>query len=151
MTKTNNQSQALFEEMAGIKRAMHSASAHLLSEYNLTRPQIEIIFVIAHQSRQTIGGLAHAMGVTNGAATQMIEVMVKRGIVERHPDKTDRRVIHVVLSATGKQLSLELRKRHGAFMTELLAGFASAELAQLVELMRKVHQQIEYNQREGRC
>ncbi len=151
MTNTNTKSQVLFEEMAANKRAMHSASAQLLSEYNLTRPQIEIIFVIVHQSRQTIGGLAHAMGVTNGAATQMIEVMVKRGIVERHPDKTDRRVTHVVLTETGKQLSLELRKRHGAFMKELLAGLSSGELDQLVELMHKVRNQIEANQRGAKC
>ncbi len=147
MLKINNQSQALFEEMAAIKRAMHSASSHLLGEYNLTRPQIEIIFVIAHQSRQTIGGLAQSMGVTNGAATQMIEVMVKRCLLERLPDKSDRRVTHVVLTERGKQLSTELRKRHGAFITELLAGIPSAELDQLVELIHNVRHQIETNQK----
>ena len=129
---------------------MQSSRGHFLSEYNLTRPQIEILFVIAHRSDQTIGELATAMGITNGAATQMIEVMVKRDLVVRVADQNDRRVTHVELSETGKKLALELRRRHDAFMSKLLEGLGEDEIERLVVLMRKVRTCIEANQEDSK-
>ncbi|MEO7617239.1 MAG: MarR family transcriptional regulator [Candidatus Saccharibacteria bacterium] len=148
MINANHQAQDLFEELAAIKRAMQSSRGNLLSEYNLTRPQIEVLFVISHKSRQTIGELASAMGITNGGATQMIEVMVKRDLFERIADTHDRRVTHVLLTENGKALTTDLRKRHGAFMAKLLDGLGSDEMTQLVALMRKVRSCIETNQIE---
>src|ERR1700745_3578638 len=150
MINANNKAQSLFEELAAIKRAMQSSRGHFLSEYNLTRPQIEILFVIAHRSDQTIGELATAMGITNGAATQMIEVMVKRDLVVRVADQNDRRVTHVELSEAGKKLALELRRRHGAFMSKLLEGLGEDEIERLVVLMRKVRTCIEANQEDNK-
>lgn len=150
MITTNNQAQKFFEEMATIKRAMQGSRGHLLSEFNLTRPQIEILFVISHKPRQTIGELAHAMGITNGGATQMIQVMVKRELIERVADTHDRRVTHVSLTASGKELTHELKIRHGAFMGKILTGLSEAEIEQLTELMRKVRTQIETNQESSK-
>ena len=150
MLHFNNNAQDLFEELAAIKRAIQSSRGHLLSEYNLTRPQIEFLFVISHKSHQTIGELALTMGITNGGATQMIEVMVRRDLIERIVDSHDRRVTHVVLTESGKAFTTDLRKRHGGFMAKLLDGLSQEEITNLTILMRKVRCSIESNQEESK-
>lgn len=150
MLDANQHAQKFFEEMAAIKRAMLGSRGHLLSEYNLTRPQLEILFVIAHKPNQTISELAQAMGITNGGATQMIEVMVKRELIQRVADTKDRRVTHVSLTKNGKTLTHELKIRHGAFMAKILTGLSEAEIGQLTELMHKVRAQIETNQLDSK-
>lgn len=150
MLHFNNNAQDLFEEIAAIKRAIQSSRRHLLSQYNLTRPQIEFLFVISHKSHQTIGELASTMGITNGGATQMIEVMVRRDLIERIEDSHDRRVTHVVLTESGKAFTTDLRKRHGVFMAKLLDGLSQEEITNLTMLMRKVRCSIESNQEESK-
>jgi DNA-binding MarR family transcriptional regulator len=86
------------------------------------------------------------MGVTNGGATQMIEVMVKRNLVERISDTHDRRVTHVILTSDGKLLAQDVRKRHGAAMAKILKGMEHEEVEQLVALLQKVRTHIESNQ-----
>ena len=51
-----------------------------------------------------VGALAESAGVSPPSATRMLDGLVKRGIVERARDTTDRRLVRVDLTDHGREL-----------------------------------------------
>lgn len=65
-----------------------------------------LLHVIEHERAGhplTAGALAEAVGVTTGAATGIIDRLCASGHVERVPDDTDRRRLHLRQAATSRE------------------------------------------------
>lgn len=96
--------------------------------------------------------LAEEMNVTPGAASQTIDVLVKRGLVERTVSDRDRRAVAISLSGQGDRQ----RKRYADFFNlitrQALAGVSQERLdifmSVLDELSRELHK-LKKNQDKG--
>ena len=53
------------------------------------------ILISLSRGPHSVGQLADALGVSAPAAIQLVDGLVEHGMVERHPDKSDRRVVLV--------------------------------------------------------
>lgn len=65
------------------------------------RPAHGFAFVRLAPDGATVGELAEHLGVTKQAASQMVEELVRKGYVERHPHPADARARLVVLTGRG--------------------------------------------------
>src|SRR5260370_42434985 len=72
--------------------------------YVITPPQWGILSFIAHKQEQTIGVLAHRLGVDAPAVTNIVKRLGQSGLVERVPDRGDQRVAKASLREGGEQL-----------------------------------------------
>ncbi|MBM9461457.1 MarR family transcriptional regulator [Nocardioides sp. zg-536] len=76
--------------------------------------------------------------VTSGTMTNRVDRLASRGLVERHPDPSDRRGVLVRLTPEGKEAV------DGAFAAlvqaerDLLAGLSDDDRAQLADLLRRL-------------
>jgi DNA-binding MarR family transcriptional regulator len=61
----------------------------------LTGRQTEAVVFLAHHGRATMGELAAGLGISRGAASELVGRLVDKGVVRREPDSADRRVVHV--------------------------------------------------------
>src|SRR5690348_2601468 len=57
----------------------------------------------APEGRQTMSRLSEEMGLSTGGMTRLVDRMVGAGLVLRENSLKDRRSIHVVLTATGRE------------------------------------------------
>lgn len=146
MNKSNRLIQDLFEEMSALRRLMHGSSEHLMSEFQLTRTQVEVLFLLLHRSSLSVGDIAAKTGVTTSAATQTLDIMVRRGLVQRQADADDRRVSHQILTDEGRALAREAKTRSTTVLTEIMAEMETDELEDLIKATRKLHQLIERKQ-----
>ena len=119
---------------------------------NRVLPQMEALFedqeltfsqwttlVALHDGRiSTAGDLAHNICHDAGSLTRLIDEMVKRGLVTRSRNESDRRVVTLALTPRGGDLVEELAPRVMHFWNDLLAGFSHAEIDTLINLLTRL-------------
>ncbi|UKS24673.1 MarR family transcriptional regulator [Paenibacillus sp. HWE-109] len=71
---------------------------------DLTRPQLFLLFMIAKEGMPKQTHLAEKMGVKPSAITVMIDRLVQSGHVVRKHHETDRRIVLVEVTDTGKAI-----------------------------------------------
>lgn len=82
--------------MWAIKREMRSQAS-----IELTVPQFRILAHIFNHVASNVGHLSKHHGVNTASMSRMVDVLVKRGLITRKHDKTDRRQIQLLLSKKG--------------------------------------------------
>ena len=73
----------------------------ILAETGVNMAQCQAMAVLAEHGEMTMGALARGLGVTMGAATNLMDKLVEAGLVSRQRDESDRRVVKVKLTSTG--------------------------------------------------
>ncbi len=101
-----------------------------LLQENLNMPQYNALVVIDQTGEITMGNLAKRLRVTMGAATNIVDRLLKAKYVVRERSDTDRRVVNVRLTPEGENI---LRESAEGFI-----GYASGILAQIAPEDRQV-------------
>ncbi len=79
----------------------------------------------------TAGQLVRQLGVSKQAASQLVDTLVVRGYLERHPDAEDRRRLTIVLTERGRAAAAVVRAGVLEVDTALASAITPAELAGL--------------------
>ena len=61
--------------------------------------------------------LAASLALTSGAASAMVEMFVRRELLERRTDQQDRRAVRIRLSESGRRLIRELGRTHTVILS----------------------------------
>jgi len=86
--------------------------------------------------------------LTSGAITNRIDRVEQMGLVERRPDKDDRRSYVIRLTPAGKRLADKAIGLHFAAIDDLLGDLSSAERMQLAGLLSKLLGSLEDKSRK---
>lgn len=123
------------EELAA---KVHSSALHLLRRLaqedratGVSAPRLSALSVLVFGGPRTIGVLAGAEGVTPPTMTRLVAAMVADGLVERLEDPTDRRLVRVRASETGRALLLAGRDRRVATLAAMLGPLTPKERRRL--------------------
>jgi len=84
------------------------------------------------------GALAHRLNVDRNTASLLVEQLVKKGLVERQVNGSDRRARLLSLTAKGEKLYTKLRPIHLAANESVLAPIAPDERKLLIGLLIRV-------------
>ncbi|HLE14226.1 MAG TPA: MarR family transcriptional regulator [Anaerolineales bacterium] len=114
----------VLREWAGIfmQRSMRDF-VQFSRDSGLSMSQMSTLFRLYHSKVCGVSEVGDHLGVTNAAASQMVDRLVQLGIVERSEDPQDRRVRQLTLTAKGKAIveeSIEARHHWMAQLTEAL-------------------------------
>ena len=130
--------QNIFEGFMSMQKAMSSRKDLFLKQFELTVPQMHILYSIAQGKTLTVKDIATKMGITSSAATQIIQGLVKSGYVERKNDDRDGRVIHIQFSKEGQLKFKKFREAHLERISKIFASLTDQELDLLIEIPKKV-------------
>lgn len=86
----------------------------VLAELGLTPGHLKTLRALEPDTPLPMGACAQAIGCDASTATWMIDRLEQRGLVERRPSPTDRRVKAVVLTPEGVALKATLARRFDA-------------------------------------
>ncbi len=101
--------------------------------------QLKALIVLKEQGRQTVGGMARALKVTEPSASLLLDKLVTRGLVARETDSEDRRRTFVDLSESGDELMTRLRRTKDDHFIGWLSRLSSAELRALEQGLTALH------------
>ncbi len=135
--------QALLEHMEAIGKAMASRALEQPRSDMPTHAQLGVLLIVLHRGPQNIKTLANIFRMTSSAATQLVNGLVRDGLLRREEDKDDRRKISVHLTQKGKRLLVIARKQRLQNMVRIFETLSNTDLEQLEKIHRKVIQQLQ--------
>ncbi|GAC43478.1 MarR family transcriptional regulator [Paenibacillus popilliae] len=109
-----------------------------VKELGLTMAQYSLLNVIERRGPGKVSMLAEQLGVTSSAVTVMIDRLLDSGLVDRYPDKSDRRVVLVSITEAGLRLLRQAQDRSRRTLTAYLSLLEEDELEQMVSLSEKL-------------
>ena len=146
--------QATLNEIAdalpGMMRRLRQGHRLTDGEMDLTMGQVRTLDIIGSETDCHMGELARQLGIILSAATGLVDRLVQRGLVERESSESDRRVVCLRLTATGRRARGVFRKKMRRRMQAALRRLSAAELKQIASSINLLRSAIEATQARRR-
>jgi DNA-binding MarR family transcriptional regulator len=129
-------SPTLSEELYALHTGLHASClpclADAMSREHLNFQQLHLLLWMHDDHRHpTVSQAAAVMGITLGAASRNIAILVGRGLVRRQPDGRDGRAKRLVLTEQGDDLVMRLAVAHFNGVARYADGLTAAQQDQL--------------------
>ena len=107
----------------------------------VTASQLEALMLL-HQAGSAVSmhQLAEAQAITPSSATQLVDRLVRMGLVERLREDEDRRLVRVQLSEAARQRFEEMMRLHLRSLAAVTEQLSDDELRTLVDLLARLAQ-----------
>ncbi len=108
----------MVDAVLGASRVLVAIAARSLADLDeaddVTLTQYRSLVVLASRGPQGMASLADALGVTPPTASRLCDRLVRKGLVRRRADRSDRRQVRVALTDSGRSLVdvVTERRRH---------------------------------------
>lgn len=111
-------------------------------EDRVTLARFDLLASLSRDDGQTLASLSRALLVTAGNLTGLVDRAERDGVVERRPDRADRRLARVWLTVRGRALIQELLPAHAKQVHELLGGLPAQERRDLRRLLGSLREHL---------
>jgi len=122
--------------MAG--RLMREQTVGHGNHCSLSVAQIKILSIAREGNLPTMKEVANSLLITSPSATAAINQLVKNGHLERVPDKNDRRIIRLKITAKGKKTFDDHFKIFVDKIGEVLKNLNTQEKAAFAGIFKKI-------------
>lgn len=109
----------------------------------VTASQLEALALL-HQGRSGLSmhQVAEALSITPSSATQLVDRLVRMGLVERLREEEDRRLVRVQLSDVARQRFEEMMRLHLRGLAAVTEPLGDEDLRTLVDLLARIAQPV---------
>lgn len=110
----------------------------------LSRAEIHTVQAVGHASELNMTALAASLGVTKGAASQMVSKLVAKGLIEKRASPVSAREVTLALTPLGRRGHLAHERFHREMANSFKAVFGAdlmdrlAEISAALEALMKV-------------
>jgi DNA-binding MarR family transcriptional regulator len=101
----------------------------------LPMAQLRLLWSVHFASNSTMKELSERLMVSQSTVTQLADRLVNRGLIERHADATDRRVVRLQMSLQGRQLMDEADTPRRQIMQAVWDRFSLEERERVLEVL----------------
>jgi DNA-binding MarR family transcriptional regulator len=134
---------AALEAIAAVRvaaRFLHLAQERYAERQGLSEGRLQLLFMVRHAGDAgiSLGRLAELMRVSPRNVTGLVDTLERDGLIERVPDREDRRSIHARLTPAGWQRIDSIWRPALQAQFPLAKGFSKEELVQLRHLCLKL-------------
>jgi DNA-binding MarR family transcriptional regulator len=95
--------------------------------YEVTVQQCCTLLAFEKRSKMTMNELSVELGLSSSTMTRNVDILVRRGYLERVRDDNDRRLVFVQLTEPGKELTAKLQQCECDFFAEALRAIPESE------------------------
>jgi MarR family 2-MHQ and catechol resistance regulon transcriptional repressor len=127
--------QDIIETMARCQRPANFSS---WSKVGLSHAQTGMLFMLSYHKRLQIKQIAEYLGITKSAASQMVDSLAKKELINRVVDTKDRRIVYISLTSRGQREFKKLHKLKFAGLRSRLGSLSTDELNLLSKLAHKM-------------
>ena len=130
--------EQLTERFAGLveqlNQRMHCQPPEDWADLELTIPQIRALMAL-QPGPQRMGNISGYLGSTLSSTTSIIDRLVDKGLVQRAPDPTDRRVVSIGLTSRGTDAMEQFWRIGRMRIVALVEPLSTGELETIVTAM----------------
>ncbi len=129
----------LGEAFGAVARRLRAAAMEAFAAYDVTPSQVRAIRVIVkHAGGVRSSELAQHLGIAPRSATEVVDALEAKGLVERSPDPSDRRATLVALTERGRALAEEVRRARGVESEAMFERLTRTDRDHLARILRKL-------------
>lgn len=114
-----------------------------LHRKGISMAQINVLYLLYYRGPCEVLAFTQTLALSPAGASQLIERMVRQGWVERLNDSADRRVRHVHLTESGRQLVVESITVRNEWIARFSARLSSEEKQQVAHVFQLLAEKIE--------
>lgn len=128
----------LAERLMRVARLVRRRGAELLEPWDLSPHHARALRVVAHEDGPRLGRVAEVLRIAPRSATDVVDALEQRGLLERFPDPTDRRASCVRVTAAGAELLASIQRVRATDAEELFAVLDDDDRERLAEMLARV-------------
>jgi DNA-binding MarR family transcriptional regulator len=135
MSSSERLLRVLTEWTGVLMRASSGDFNRIMRDYGLSMPQLSTMMRLYYHSAGAVSDIGAMLGVTNAAASQMVDRLVQLELIERKEDRSDRRVKKVELTEKGRlliQKTMDVRRR---WMEDLTSRLTLAQQDEIISAL----------------
>jgi DNA-binding MarR family transcriptional regulator len=125
----------LFDAFWTVARRLRHVSAAALARWDVSPSQSRALSVLARHGEMRPGELARHLRIAPRSATEVVDDLSDRELVERVPDPDDRRATRLRLTDVGTRTAEGIRAARGEEMEELFGRLSPADRSELTRIL----------------
>lgn len=122
---------------------MMGARAASAALHRISSTQLQALLVLERHEPLSIGALGELLGAIPSSVTRLAHRLVAADLVERRPDHTDRRVVALALTSSGRRLVQEVRAARRAELAEALPALTEAGQRRLLDALQALGERLD--------
>lgn len=135
---TDNRDDTLVEAFWSVARQLRRAAADALAQWDISPSQARGLRVLARHDGARLSELAELLHIAARSATEVVDGLEAKGLVQRRRDPHDRRATLVALTSSGAELNAAIRTARGTRAERLFDQLSATDRAHLGRILRKL-------------
>ncbi len=129
---------SLGDQLGAVARQLRSAAMASLSAWDVTPSQMRAVRMLDRHGGVRSSELAQHLHIAPRSATEVVDALEAKGLVERSPDPSDRRATLVSLTPHGTTLVEEVRRARGLESERLFERLSDRDRDHLARILRRL-------------
>lgn len=138
---------AKYQEVLNMMQKLGKMKMRFVASIGATAREFHALNLLAQMCPEPDGGqpgvkvseLGAAVGMSKPAVSQMLNLLESRGLVERTVARSDRRVVHVRLTESGRERLARLKKSYEATLDRIVDELGPQDTAELLRLFNRLY------------
>jgi DNA-binding MarR family transcriptional regulator len=130
--------EPLSDAFWSVARQLREASHESLAPWDITPAQLRALRVLKHHETLRLSELSDHLRIAARSATEVVDALESRGLIQRRPDPSDRRATLVELTEHGASVLDAIRAARGTEAERVFGRLSQTDRAHLARILRKL-------------
>jgi DNA-binding MarR family transcriptional regulator len=130
--------ESLADAFRSVSRQLRETSQETLAPWDINPSQFRALRVLNHHGAIRLSDLSGRLHIAPRSATEVVDALESRGLVERRPDLSDRRATLVELTAHGTGVLHAIRAARGTEAERVFDRLTPADRDHLARILRQL-------------
>jgi DNA-binding MarR family transcriptional regulator len=130
--------ETLADAFRSVSRQLRETSQETLAPWDLNPSQYRALRVLSHHGAIRLSDLSGHLRIAPRSATEVVDALESRSLVERRPDPSDRRATLVELTAHGTDVFRAIRTARGTEAERVFDRLTPADRDHLARILRQL-------------
>jgi DNA-binding MarR family transcriptional regulator len=130
--------ETLADAFRSVARMLRETSQETLAPWDINPSQFRALRVLNHHGALRLSDLSVRLHIAPRSATEVVDALETRGLVERRPDPRDRRATLVELTGPGTGVLRAIRAARGTEAERVFDRLSPADREHLARILREL-------------
>ena len=127
------------------KKLYEKCYGHIMQTYGLKKIDIDVLYFLSHSGKQdTAKDIANLIYVSKAHVSNAIENLHQKALIDLIADPSDRRYVHIRISASGQQIVDEIKQIRANTEKILFDGISPEDRELLLRLSYQIADNIDH-------
>lgn len=137
-TDQTSTDESLADAFLSVSRKLRETSQETLAPWDINPSQFRALRVLNHHGAIRLSDLSGRLHIAPRSATEVVDALESRGLVERRPDPSDRRATLAELTEHGTTVLSGIRAARGTEAERVFDRLSPADRDHLARILRQL-------------